>query len=225
MIKLDRPHAQFLESNHGCCFSQGSSAKNCIPSPYSILRWILGVNKWCLDIPQHPTRSPLPSWPYIDTIGAIIATHMWPKLVKICWKTSFASILLMNFFLGQQLAFMHTMRSPMIPFTLIIPSSYLMGHYTYPFMTKNGTKIRKTDFLTSASISLPYTQTVYHGPNNNVQPSYDITHNALHPHDPTQRTHRPSQLLIHDLKWQMVDKQVLSISALITSYPTHKCAS
>jgi hypothetical protein len=101
-----------------------------------------------------------------------------------------------------------------------------MGHYNFPFMTKKGTKSRKIDFWTSASISLPYTQTVYHGPKNNVQPSHDITHNALDPHDPTKMTHRPSQPLIHDQKWQkMVDTLVLSISALITSYPTHKCAS
>jgi hypothetical protein len=103
MIKLDRPHAQFLESNHGCGFSQDLSAKKCIPSPYSTLRWNPGINNWCLAIPQHPMRIPPPSWPYIDTIRAIIATHMWPKLGKIVEKhvfSLFASILLMSLFSG-----------------------------------------------------------------------------------------------------------------------------
>ena len=110
------------------------------------------------------------------------------------------------------------MRSPMVAFTLTIPSSYLMGRYNYPSMTKKWNKNKKTGFLTSASISLPHTQNVYHGQKINVQPSHAITHNALNPHDPTQMTHRPSQPLFHDQKWQkMVDKQVLSISASITS--------
>ena len=103
MTKLDRPHMQFLESNHGCCFSQDLSAKNCIPSPYSTLRWIPRVNKWCLAIPQHPLRRPLPSWPYIVSIGAIIATHLWPNWVKTfenMFFSLFASILLMNLFSG-----------------------------------------------------------------------------------------------------------------------------
>jgi hypothetical protein len=58
------------------------------------------------------------------------------------------------------------------------------GHYNYPSMTKNGTRSRKTGFLISASISLPYTQNIYHGPKNIVQPSHDITHNVIHLHDP-----------------------------------------
>jgi hypothetical protein len=92
------------------------------------------------------------------------------------------------------------MRSPIVPFTLKIPSSYFMYHYNYPSLTKNGTESQKTGFLTSASISLDYTQNVYYEPKNNVQPSHDITHNALHPHDPTQMTHRPSQPFILDQK-------------------------
>jgi hypothetical protein len=49
-------------------------------------------------------------------------------------------------------------------------------------------------------LSLPKTQNVYHGPKNNVKPSHDITYNALHPHNPTQMTDRPSQPFIHDQK-------------------------
>jgi hypothetical protein len=61
-------------------------------------------------------------------------------------------------------------------------------------------KALKTGFLTSASISLSYTQ---YGPKINVQLSHDITPNVFHPHDPTQMTHRPSQpsMTKNDRKW------------------------
>jgi hypothetical protein len=35
----------------------------------------------------------------------------------------------------------------MVPFTVTIPSSYLMGHYNYPSMTKNGKKKSKNKLL------------------------------------------------------------------------------
>ena len=143
-------------------------------------------------VPSYPTTSRAKT-PTLMTLYRYCRGHhsnsYVTKIGKNCWKTCFFYFLPPFYswicFLGQQLVSIHTMRSPMVPFTLTIPSSYLMGHYNYPFMTKNGTKSRKTDFLTSASISLPYTQTVYYGPKNNVQPSHDITHNAPHPHDPT----------------------------------------
>jgi hypothetical protein len=90
------PHVQFLESNHGGCFSWDLSAKNCIPSLYSTLKWIPGVNKWCLAISQHPPQSPPSSWTYIET-------HLWPKLVKNVEKhvfSLFAYILIINLFSG-----------------------------------------------------------------------------------------------------------------------------
>jgi hypothetical protein len=98
----------------------------------------------------------------------------------------------------------HNMRSPMIPFTLTIPSSYLLGYYNYPSMTKNEKKSWKIGFLTSASISLPSTQNAYHGPKNNIQPSQDITHNALHPMTPHKWPtgyHSPSSMTKNDIKW------------------------
>jgi hypothetical protein len=143
MIKLDRPHAQFSESNYGCCFSQDSSAKNCIPSLYYTLRWIPGVRKWCLAIPQHPPRSPSPSWLYIATIGAIIATHLWPKFVKIVEKPVFplfVSILLINLFYGLIISVHPHYEITHGTLYSNNPKQYFMGYYNYRSMTKNEEK-------------------------------------------------------------------------------------
>jgi hypothetical protein len=92
------------------------------------------------------------------------------------------------------------LRLPMVPFTLTIPSSYLMGHYNYPSMTKNRKKKPKHRFL-DLSLQKPSFHTKMHiMGKRNVQPSHEITHIALDPHNPTKMTHRSSWPLIYDQK-------------------------
>jgi hypothetical protein len=94
-----------------------------------------------------------------------------------------------------------------VPFILIIPSSYLIHDQKWE-------KKAKKSFL---DLSLHSTQNAYYGPKNYVQPSNDITHYALHPHDPTHLTKGSSQPLIYDQKWQRIpNKQVFSTSASTT---------
>jgi hypothetical protein len=88
----------------------------------------------------------------------------------------------------------------MVPFTLSIPSSYLMGHYNYLSMTKKWNKKPKKSFLDLSLYNPSLHTKCISRAKNNVQPSHDITHNALHPYHLTQMTHRPSQPLIHDQK-------------------------
>jgi hypothetical protein len=60
-----------------------------------------------------------------------------------------------------------------------------------------------------------------YGPMNGVQPSYDITHTVLYPHDPKHQSYRPPQPLIRDQKWEIIiEKTVHLISAFTASHST-----
>jgi hypothetical protein len=55
MIKSDRPHTQFLESSHGCCFSQDSSVKKTYPKPIFYTKMDPRGQKM---MSNYPTTSP-----------------------------------------------------------------------------------------------------------------------------------------------------------------------
>jgi hypothetical protein len=56
---------------------------------YSTHMYVLWANMWCSIILRYYPRCQLDSKPHKDTLWATIATHLWPKIAKNCWKILF----------------------------------------------------------------------------------------------------------------------------------------
>jgi hypothetical protein len=67
----------------------------------------------------------------------------------------------------------------MVPFILIIPYSYLLGHHSHSSMTKNRQKWLKTYFLQLLPLKLPnLPTTIFYGLNFGNQLSNNVTKGA-----------------------------------------------
>jgi hypothetical protein len=76
------------------------------------------------------------SWPHRVTLWAIIATHLWAKMLKNGSKQVYDDTYIHNplfytqvYSIGQQVVFNYPMVSPKVPTTLMTLYSYPMGHH------------------------------------------------------------------------------------------------
>ena len=112
---------------------------------YSTHMYGLWANMWCSIILWYYPRCQLHSKPHKDTLWATIATHLWPKIAKNCWKFLFLVMFTSIFYtqicsIGQWVVSNYIMIPPKAPLTLMTPYSYPMGHYSHSFVSKNGQK-------------------------------------------------------------------------------------
>ena len=128
-------------------------ANNTFITSYSTHKSVLWANEWCFFVLWYHPRCLLHSWPYIVTLWATIAIHLWAQMTKSCWKQVFDDTYLRNLLfytqvcsMGQQRVFNYHMVSPKVSTTLVTPYSYPMSHHNHSFVSKNGRKWLKTGF-------------------------------------------------------------------------------
>jgi hypothetical protein len=90
---------------------------------------------------------------HIACLRATIATYLWAKMSKNCWKPVVDDTFLHNLLfytqvssMGQKVVFNYPMQSPKVLTTLMTSNSYPMGHHSHSFVSKNSQKWFKTGF-------------------------------------------------------------------------------
>ena len=131
-------------------------------------------------------------WPHRVTLWATIATHLWAKMAENGSKQVYDDTYLHNLLfytqicsMGQQVVFNYPMVSPKVSTTLMTLYSYLMGHHSHSFVSRNDRKRLKTSLWRSL---LPQPLILYismfYGPRSGVQLSYANTQGAYFTHHP-----------------------------------------